>query len=281
MFYLGANTRQSAYVAFGALQVALLAQWASLDGASTTKHVSVAASALGILDVLALGALSYVEHHRSVRPSTVISVYLLFSIAFDAVQCRTLWLLGAIDSVAAVFTAVLATKLVIFALEVHEKRAILLETWKSLGPESTSGFVSRGFFWWLNTLLMRGFSASLSLGSLWDMDEELQSRRLLQRIRNEWRSLRETGGKHALFLSTLYCIKEALAKCVFPRLCLTGFKFAQPFLIKRVISYIQDGEAGPKNTGYGLIAAAGIVYTGTAVSYRLSSLSVRLLIWAF
>lgn len=258
---------QGAYIVFGAVQLSLLAQWASLDGFTTNKPVSIAASALGVFDALALGALSFMEHSRTVRPSTIILVYLLFSIAFDAVQCRTLWLLDTVENVAPVHTAMLTTKLAIFSLEVHEKRGILLDAWKLLGPESTSGVISRGFFWWLNALLMRGFSASLSLDSLWEMDDQLQSRRLLQQIRIESDLRRDAGQKHALFLAVLRCSKRALAICAFPRLCLTGFKFAQPFLIKRVISHVEHTQTESKNIGYGLIAAAGFIYTGIAVSY--------------
>lgn len=255
---------------FGALQVALLAVWASTYGSSSVKSASIAASALGLVDALVLGILSYLEHNRSVRPSSVISVFLLFTIAFDAVQCRTLWLLGTTKVLAAVSTAKLAWKLIIFALEIHEKRDILLSTWKSLSPESTSGIISRGFFWWLNDLMMRGFSATISLGSLWETDTNLQSHHLLQQIRSQGTRRKS---KHALFLSVFSCLKGPLMSCIFPRICLTGFKFSQPFLIKAVINYLENHKSSDsKSSGYGLIGATALIYAGNAVCKRLSML---------
>lgn len=53
---------------------------------------------------------------------------------------------------------------------------------------------------------------------------------------------------------------------VFPRLCLVGFNYAQPFLISSAIAYVSKPVAAQnKNDGYGLIGAAGIIYIGIAV----------------
>ncbi|TWU71096.1 hypothetical protein ED733_000130 [Metarhizium rileyi] len=255
-----------AYIVLGALQITLIAQFALADGHSVAQHASIATSLLGLVDALFLGGLSYLEHHRSVRPSSVILVYLFFSIAFDAVQCRTLWLLSArIPVLAAVFTTTLASKVVIFALEAAAKRSLLLKPWAALGPESTSGIVARGLFWWLNGLLIRGFSASIPLTSLWETDEQLQSRLLIQRLQTA-RNKTHAQSKHLLFRSVLSCLKWTLAKPVFPRLCLIAFKFSQPFLIKRVIAHVGNHRTTDSlNNGYGLVAATGLLYTGIAL----------------
>lgn len=61
--------------------------------------------------------------------------------------------------------------------------------------------------------------------------------------------------------------KWYLASAVVPRLCLTAFTFAQPFLIERVIAYLSEDEnVNTNKIGYGLIGAYGIVYTGIGVS---------------
>ena len=61
--------------------------------------------------------------------------------------------------------------------------------------------------------------------------------------------------------------KWYLASAVVPRLCLTAFTFAQPFLIERVIAYLTEKENFNTNKiGYGLIGAYAIVYTGIGVS---------------
>jgi hypothetical protein len=52
----------------------------------------------------------------------------------------------------------------------------------------------------------------------------------------------------------------------FPRLCLLGFTFAQPFLINQTVIFVsQSVEEATQNTGYGLIGAFALVYIGLAV----------------
>ena len=53
-----------------------------------------------------------------------------------------------------------------------------------------------------------------------------------------------------------------------PRLCLSAFTFAQPFLVSRILDYVVEPDTvNTKNIGYGLVGAMGIVYTGLAVCY--------------
>jgi hypothetical protein len=74
------------------------------------------------------------------------------------------------------------------------------------------------------------------------------------------------SGKHALTYAMFHCIRTPLALMVFPRICLIGFNYAQPFLISSAITFVsQPIEAQNKNDGYGLIAAAGLIYFGIAV----------------
>ena len=77
-----------------------------------------------------------------------------------------------------------------------------------------------------------------------------------------------------LLKASLYCFRWPLLSFVFPRLLLVGFNFAQPFLINRVVQYVnQPIDETNKNDGYGLIGAAILVYIGIAVC--LSSMKVR------
>ncbi|KAF4835570.1 ABC transporter atnG [Colletotrichum tropicale] len=249
-------------VTFGVIQIALVSLWAQ---APFANRVSVAAAVLGVLDALALGVLSHTEHVRSIRPSTIICVYLVFSLAFDAVQCRTLWLLPGLQKLAAVFTASLTVKLAMFVLEVQGKRRFLVAALRNLSPETTSGIIGRGFFWWLNGLMTRGFKATLSPAALYDIDDDLRSEELLQRLVQQWDQRKEKG-KYALIKALFSSTKTACIATTFPRLVLIGFKFAQPFLINRIITYV-DGDKGsdPKSVAYGLIAATAMIYLGTAV----------------
>jgi ATP-binding cassette subfamily C (CFTR/MRP) protein 1 len=57
---------------------------------------------------------------------------------------------------------------------------------------------------------------------------------------------------------------------VLPRLCLTAFTFSQPFLTSAMITYLGDSQNASDNTGYGLIGASFLVYSGMAVSVSLA-----------
>ncbi|OHW90531.1 ABC transporter [Colletotrichum incanum] len=160
----------------------------------------------------------------------------------------------------------LSAKLIMFLLEIQEKRQFLFAALRNLSPETTSGIVSRGFFWWLNGLLRLGFKATLSPSLLYAIDGELQSGKLLQKLSKYWDQKRGKG-EHALLHSVCSTTKQAIVLTAIPRFILIGFKFSQPFLINRIIKYV-DGDRGsyPKSVGYGLIAATGLVYLGNALS---------------
>jgi ATP-binding cassette subfamily C (CFTR/MRP) protein 1 len=73
-----------------------------------------------------------------------------------------------------------------------------------------------------------------------------------------------------LLLATLRAYWPQFFAAFFPRLLWTAFKFAQPFLINTMIKWVDAGQSlNPKNTGYGLIAAYGLVYIGIALSQAL------------
>jgi len=251
---------------FGALQLTLLVLWTQAAASKVKTKVSVVTAVLGLIDALALTVLSHTEHIKSTRPSTIVCVYLLFSSTFDAVQCRTLWLLHGSSVLVAAFTAMLSVKLIMLCLEGRSKRTFLRSQWEHMGLESTSGIMNRGLFWWLNGLLKRGFKSMLSVETLYHTDEKLASERLLHKLRQSWKM--HNGMKtNALLISVLTSVKKTLIIAIFPRICLTGFKFAQPFLIHRVISFVEQAN-GPesKNIAYGLIGATALIYTGIAVS---------------
>jgi ATP-binding cassette subfamily C (CFTR/MRP) protein 1 len=111
--------------------------------------VTIAANTLGILDAVALCALSFAEHRQNIRPSSLITLYLLPSIALDAVQCRTLWLLPQgleLNTLAIIFSISIGFKTGILVLEVIEKRAFLIPPWNRASPESLSGAINRSVF---------------------------------------------------------------------------------------------------------------------------------------
>jgi ATP-binding cassette subfamily C (CFTR/MRP) protein 1 len=234
--------------------------------------MAIAANTLGILDAIALCVLSFLEHRQSIRPSSLITLYLLPSVAFDAVQCRSLWLTSQGPKsiyLAIIFSISLAFKIGMLILEVIEKRSILISPWNLSSPESLSGTINRSVFWWLNALFVRGYKGVLELASLWPTDQSMDSERLLERLTSSWTKTKDKTWKHALALAMVRCIKWPIMAVSFPRLCLIGLRFSQPLLLKRIVNFVgQPGSQEKINTGYGLIGATALVYLGNAVGNR-------------
>ena len=245
-----------------------MVQWGRIGHHAPAQDVSLAAAALGVADAVAVTVLSYLEHNRSVRPSTVLSLYLFVSVVFDAVQCRTLWIVDAVHPLAALASISLASRLVVLLLELQSKSSFLVEDADALGPEATSGVISRVLLWWLNPLLARGYRTILSNQSLDNLDPLLRSKPLLHRMQHNWRRQR-TSGKHALLRTIVFSLKVELAYGALPRAANTAAKVSQPFLITKVIDYVQKqgtSEEYSKNIGYTLVLASFLVYLGLPVS---------------
>lgn len=264
---------QASWALCAALELVLLILW-SKDDSLLLNWATLPAAALAFVLALELCSLSYMEHRRSVRPSSIISVYLTLTIVFDVVQCRTLWLMDNFRGcVAPVFLATAASKVLVLVLELQGKRKFLIEPWSHLSPESTSGVFNRSLFWWVNSLLLRGFKTILSVDSLYDTDDQLRSARLAEKLSGTWRSNKYSRfQRNRLVLAVCFALKGTLALAVIPRLLLISFKIAQPFLVKRVIEFVQQdlhdsqSDQDRRNVAWGLVLATFLVYLGTAVS---------------
>ncbi|KAJ6782762.1 hypothetical protein PWT90_06010 [Aphanocladium album] len=258
---------------FASLQLAVLISWSVLHGSVASK-LGVASSALGFATALVMTALSYLEHERSVRPSTILCTYLLLSVLFDVAQCRTLWLLNRrqsdrLHALPSLFTAALAAKVVMLLAESLGKTRHLVGPWRALKacPEALASVFSRGAFWWLNELLTRGFSSTLDLDTLYETDEALRSEGLLREFKE--RVTRRKPSKYRLPLVIVACLRVSILKTVIARLFMMGFKFTRPFLLQYIIEFVQNDQQGGEyhqDIAYSLIAATGLFYIGTAVA---------------
>jgi ATP-binding cassette subfamily C (CFTR/MRP) protein 1 len=122
---------------------------------------AVVAASLALICSLGLVVLSHLEHIRSLRPSPIINGYLLLTLVFDIARVRSLFLNGVSGPLAACFSSMMGVKIMVLLAEAIEKRGILLEPYRYLSPEETSGFYSKSFFFWLNQLLTTGSSRLL------------------------------------------------------------------------------------------------------------------------
>ncbi|KAJ5165605.1 uncharacterized protein N7500_007435 [Penicillium coprophilum] len=166
--------------------------------------------------------------------------------------------------IAAVFTSTVGVKLILTITEAIEKRGILLQPYRDVHPEATSGIYSRAFFWWLNTLLAIGFRRIIRANDIFLIEDEMCAKVLRRRAQNNWAKANKSRS-HALFWSTLNVTRRQLTLCIFPRLCLIAFRYTQPFLLSRTTNFVMS-QTDAKSIGWGLTGAFGIVFIGTAIA---------------
>lgn len=254
--------QQAFLVAFTGLQACSLAIYAT--GSNIKTPTGIAAASLALANALGLCLLSHAEHTRSVRPSDIINLYLFITLLFDAAQVRTLWLDNAPRPLAIVFSITAVVKLLVAVAEAVEKRKILLFRYQNISPELTGGIYNRSFFWWLNTLMTTGFRRVIDEKDLYPIEEGMASSVLSQQAQTAWNNTSKTRS-HVLLWSTLKATQRHWVLCILPRLCLIGFRYAQPFLLSRTISFV-DSTTESDNIGWGLTGAYGLVFLGLAIS---------------
>lgn len=138
---------------------------------------------------------------------------------------------------------------------------------KRLPKEQTCGFLNQSFFTWLLPFLQKSYLNVLRLEDIEEIDTRLQGQRGGEKLQAAWKSLqRDDNRRHQLIKVTIYAYRLAFLSAIPPRLALSVFNFAQPFLITATIDYI-GGPSAPESklTGQALIGAYIVVYVGLAV----------------
>jgi ABC-type multidrug transport system fused ATPase/permease subunit len=228
---------------------------------------AIIAATLELVCSLGLVVLSHFEHIRSLRPSPLINAYLLLTLVFDIARVRTLFLNGVSGPLAACFSSMMGVKIMVLLAEAIEKRSILLEPYRYLSPEETSGLYSKSFFFWLNQLLTTGSSRLLRNKDLYPIDRDMKSEVLREKMELAW-SAASKGKPNALFGAILRANFKALMYGVIPRFVQIAFRYTQPFLLTRTIAFAND-LSQPDNVGWGLTGAFFVVLLGLAVSNGL------------
>lgn len=267
---------------FLCLQAVLVALWALPS--TPSARTSVAESVLGLVEAVALAVLSYTEHKRSIRPSTLLGGYLVLTIILDIAQARTFWIRDGLTAIAAVFTTSLVVKAAILVLEETPKRNHLSGSEKDVPIESTTGVVSRSLFWWLNGLFFQGFRLLIGLEDLGAIDPKFDSRLLLGKLDHAWSKSKQCGssgtvkttsdgflGKKSsswsLIISTFWAYRITFIAAVLPRLLFAGFTFSQPFLVNQIVNFVGSPRTeDSRNIAAGLVGATALIYTGLAVN---------------
>lgn len=247
--------------------------FAALRSSSLT-NVAVASAALPLIAGISMLTLSYFDHTRSPKPSALLNTYLALTILFDAAQVRTLWLASSQDSARAfssIFTASVATKVLILVLEVRQKtRWVRWNDSKEHSPEETSGIFNLGVYSWLNTLFVRGYRRVLRDRDLFPLDKALDSETLQHRLSLHLSDSKLGDAEYGLAKTLVRTLFIPLLLPIPARLGLIGFTFCQPFFINSMLDYLSAApNSESDNFGYGYIGASFLIYSGIAVSTAL------------
>lgn len=169
------------------MQLSTLILWVSQSAFRT--RTTLAAAVLTLVATIGLCFLSYAEHSRSVRPSSLLNTFLLATLVFDAAHARTLWL-GATatfgHAIALEAIVALSIKAVVLLLEATEKRVLLKTPYRSYPREAVGGILNRSFFWWLNPLFFLGYRQVLEIDDLYALDKHLEAARLQRSLQSAW-----------------------------------------------------------------------------------------------
>lgn len=177
--------------ALALLQLVLVILWATrpLTLNPQSSRVSIAAACVSLASSLMTCVLSYAEHVKSPRPSSLLNVFLLVSLLLDAALLRTLWLLPSPvvrTSISPVFTAAFALKAVLVVLEAWDKTPYLVDGAGPYAPEVTAGLYARAVFAWVTPLLVTGFRTLLQPADLFALDEDMGAAVLNERFWWNW-----------------------------------------------------------------------------------------------
>ncbi|KHO00193.1 ABC transporter, transmembrane domain, type 1 [Metarhizium album ARSEF 1941] len=253
--------KQATVAVYFCLQITLAVLW-SLPGTSRTK-TSIAEAIIGVLEAGVISALSWLEHSKAVRPSVLLNLYLLLSTVLDIAAARTYLIRAGLKAIGGVFAASLTAKATLLVLEEFPKEMVFEN--KAAANETAAGIISRGIFWWLNSLLLVGAKTVLAIDDIGVIEDKFDSFRLLDQLEKVWDKDSKTGS-WALMKCTFLAFKWQFLAGIIPRLLFTGFTFAQPFLINSVVNLIGEPEQDQTvNTVASLIGATILVYTGIAV----------------
>lgn len=205
------------------------------------------------------------EHSRSLRPSLLVSGYLLLTLVLDIATIRTFWLSDISDEpIRSTFTTAFALKAVLLGLEAMQKRRFFLAAYQKRSPEEYSGLFGQGFMWWLNRIIFFGARYSLKPKSLYPITADMASEKLNTDFNAIWNQQR---GPRSLKMALFRLLWRPIVIPILPRLALLGFTMCQPLLVKRLLTYLSDpSQTRDGKIGYWLIGATALVYIGMAVS---------------
>lgn len=236
----------------------------SLPDAHTST--SLAATVLTFLASAAIVAVVYGSHLNEFHASFVSSLYLSLTLLLDATKSRSFFNRPGLASLGAVAATTAGLKLVLVVLEEIPKTKLILTPSPHISPETTSGLWSRMTFVWVLPLLTRGYSRTIGIDDINGIGPEFAADRLYKEFGSVLTKSRSKTG-FGLAMVCFRCMPLGFLAIIVIELFSTMFSFVRPFILQRVIAYLQK-EDPPAAQGNSLIGAAVISLIGYALTHN-------------
>lgn len=162
----------------------MLALWCQSSTPATRATVPTAIATLATFCLFVY--LSHLEHIRSLRPSSILCLFFVFTIIFDLARLRTLHFMPHNQPITILFAASLVGKTIILVLEATQKRHLLKKGYEGSAVETTSGIIHRCLFWSTNGLLRKGSKSTLTIQSLPVIADDIRESSDPQELLEKW-----------------------------------------------------------------------------------------------
>jgi ATP-binding cassette subfamily C (CFTR/MRP) protein 1 len=149
------------------------------------QHYSIAAASLNVVAAFGFLALVTVTHTRTIRPSTLVTVYLIGAIISSISSDYIIRSKFGVSLLSWLLTASVTSKALLLCLDQKDKDRIL-KLGVEYSPEETSGILSRIVFWWLVPFFRKGYTTILNQEDLYPLADDLRTERLASLMNACW-----------------------------------------------------------------------------------------------
>jgi hypothetical protein len=130
-----------------------------------------------------------------------LNLFLFFTIIFDIARLRSYQLTPQLDLIATVFSPRFIVKVLLAVFEARGKAKLLLPEFATCPTEAKSGIYKNATFWWMNALFKKGYSNSLAIDDLFQLDKHLEANYLHRVLDAAWRKCQLPHQVSSLYVS--------------------------------------------------------------------------------
>ncbi|KAJ2983292.1 hypothetical protein NQ176_g797 [Zarea fungicola] len=236
---------------------------------------AVPATSLELVAALTIGTIIYLEHRYAIRTSSLLTIYLALGLLIDTTKSRAFFLQTGFAALGALAALSGCLRLVLLILEGKSRRDVQISIGLRDSPEAdpSSCFLNRLLFLFLTPMLAAGFSQKLQPDYLTKLGQDFSSHRMHQLLKKHLKSSRREISRGSLMFACLEAWKYQILQILILRLVSSGFSFAQPFLIQRILEAVapQMQEVQVQEFDHPPLALSTfIIFAGAALSETIA-----------